>query len=163
MPLGSRVTDDRDRAERAPGTCVPPPPPAGPLRELARKFVTFAGVGAIGTAAQYAILIALVQVLNMPALLATSLGFLAGALINYRLNYRYTFRSRKRHREALLKFMLVAAVGFCLNGALMALGEHVLHLYYLFSQVLATGAVLLWGFTGNHLWTFGKSHDQPPA
>lgn len=124
--------------------------------DLVCKFAVFAGVGSLGTAAHYAVLVALVQALGIAPLPASSAGFITGALVNYGLNYRFTFRSRKRHREALSKFLLVAIAGFLLNGALMALGERELHLFYLLSQVLATGTVLLWGFTANYLWTFGE-------
>ncbi len=127
--------------------------------DLARKFVLFAGIGAIGTGAHYTVLVLLVQALGVNPVVASSLGYLTGALVNYLLNYRYTFRSRKPHREALSKFLAVAAVGFVLNGALMALGEQMLHLHYLLNQIVATGVVLLWTFTGNHLWTFnGERH-----
>lgn len=107
----------------------------------------------------YATLVALVRGANVGPVAASGLGALLGALVNYRLNYSFTFRSDKRHRDVIAKFLAVAAVGLGLNVALMALLTHLLSLYYLAAQVLTTGTVLLWTFTGNRLWSF----RQDPA
>lgn len=128
---------------------------------LARQFITFAGVGVIGTLAHYSILLALVEWAGLTAVAGSAIGFVAGALVNYSLNYKYTFRSSASHGVALPKFMTVAAVGFCLNVLFMMTGTRWLHLHYLVVQVLATGAVLFWGFAANSLWTFKwKEHGH---
>lgn len=126
----------------------------GPARGLTSQFVLFSGVGVIAAVAHYGTLICLVELVALRAVAASALGFTAGALVNYSLNYRITFRSDKAHREAMAKFFTVALVGLGLNTAIMALATEVLALHYLLSQVLATGMVLVWNFTGNRLWTF---------
>ena len=117
-------------------------------------------MGAIGTAAHYALLVMLVQGLGADPVAASAAGAALGALINYLLNYRYTFRSRQPHRSAAPKFFFLAAIGLVLNTLLMAFGVHVLHWNYLLVQVLATGLVLLWNFIGNRMWTFGGLHHE---
>lgn len=131
----------------------------GVFSSLLRKFVTFAGIGAIGTAGHYFTLIALVNLAHQSVLLSTSYGFLVGALINYILNYRYTFNSSKPHHEAAKKFLTVALVGFLVNGACMHLLVDTLGLHYVLSQILVTMIVLLWTFAGNLLWTFREKND----
>jgi putative flippase GtrA len=121
---------------------------------LFERFIRFAGVGVIGTGAHYVVLIGLVQVLGLGAVLSTNIGALVGALVNYILNYRFTFQSTKPHREALSKFLLVAAVAVVLNGLLMYALNARLGLYYLLAQVITTGLVLLWTFLANHHWSF---------
>lgn len=127
-----------------------------------RQFIYFAGIGAIGTAGHYLTLILLVELLSINPGLATTAGFVVGALINYILNYRFTFRSSKRHSEALSKFLLVAAVGAVINYAIMQGGLTYTSLHYLLIQVLATGVVLLWNFIVNKLWTFSESGRASP-
>ena len=127
------------------------------MRSLASQFTKFAGVGVIGTAAHYAALIALVQLVGANAVLASSTGAIIGATVNYILNYHYTFRSSKRHHEALTKFFAVAIIGFILNGILMAILTTSFEIYYLFAQIITTGIVLVWNFTGNHIWTFHEA------
>jgi len=114
----------------------------------------FAGVGAIGTAAQYLVLVLLVEGLAVNPVLASTLGFGLGAIVNYLLNYHYTFRSDKSHLEAAGKFFSVALVGALTNSLLMYLGTDWLGLNYLLAQVLATGVVLIQNFLLNRYWTF---------
>ena len=119
-----------------------------------RQFVFFAAVGAIGTLVHFVILTCLVQLHLAGPVVATSFGAVAGAVTNYLLNYRFTFTSRQQHRETLPKFMILAAVGFVINGAIVHAAIEVARLHYLVAQVCATIVVLIWGYVGNRLWTF---------
>ena len=121
---------------------------------LARQFARFTGVGFTSAAGHYALLIALVQGADVSAVTASAAGALLGAWINYSLNYHFTFRSVKQHREAVLKFTVVAAMGLALNTLLMWIGVELIGAYYLLSQVVATGLVAIWSFTGNRCWSF---------
>jgi putative flippase GtrA len=123
---------------------------------LSSKFLRFAAVGLVGTAAHYSVLTALVELAGNPVVLATTLGFGVGALVNYLLNRRFTFASAARHAVALPKFLLIAAAGAVLNAAIVAwlLGHVPVH--YLVIQLAATGIVLLWNFAANALWTFRR-------
>lgn len=121
---------------------------------LLRQFVKFTGVGFVSAIGHYGLLIALVQFAAVPAVPASAAGALLGALINYLLNYHYTFRSSRRHRQAVLRFALVAAVGLVLNTLFMWVGVELIGTHYLLSQIITTGLVLIWSFAGNRYWTF---------
>ncbi len=118
------------------------------------QFLLFAGVGAIGTIGHYTTLIVLVQFWAVDPAFASSFGFVIGAMINYILNYEFTFRSKKRHKEALTKFLIVAIIGAGINGSIMYLGVENTNINYLIVQIFATCVVLLWNFVLNKLWTF---------
>jgi putative flippase GtrA len=123
---------------------------------LSTRLLRFALVGLVGTAAHYSVLTALVELAGSPVVLATTLGFGVGALVNYTLNHRFTFASAERHAVALPKFLTIAAVGAVLNAAIVAwLLRHV-PVHYLVIQLAATGTVLLLNFTANSLWTFRR-------
>ena len=124
------------------------------MNQLLTQFIRFTGVGTVGTLAHYGVLILLVQGMGLDVVMASTAGFIVGALINYVLNYHYTFASKKLHREAMSKFFTVALIGMLFNGVIMALCSNVLDLHYLLAQILATGLVLLWGFSANRWWTF---------
>ncbi len=128
--------------------------PTRPARKLGGQFLLFAGMGAIGTAMQYGVLIALVQFTQAGAVLASTAGFVVGACVNYSLNYLFTFNSSKRHTEALPKFLTVALLGMGINASIMAGLVHQAGMHYLLAQMVATGLVLLWNFAGSKLWVF---------
>lgn len=116
------------------------------------KFITFSLVGAIGTLAHYSILYVLVESYRFNPVMASGWGALAGLIVNYVLNYSLTFKSQQSHIQAFPKFALIASLGLFSNMALMALLTP--HLYYLYAQIVATVAVLIWNFFANSLWTF---------
>jgi putative flippase GtrA len=121
---------------------------------LAWQFINFVGVGFVSAVGHYGLLIGLVQLAGVPAVPASAAGALLGAWINYTLNYRFTFRSTKRHREAVLKFAVIAAVGLVLNTVFMWIGVELIGAHYLLSQIVTTGLVVIWSFAGNRYWTF---------
>lgn len=127
-----------------------------------KQFSLFSLVGAVGTAAHYALLILLVSQAAIHPVSASVAGAILGAVINYALNYRFTFRSSRRHHEALPRFLAIAAVGLALNAALMWLLVEPLGLHYLIAQIIATGCVLLWNYLGNRHWTFAKGPSCNP-
>ncbi len=133
-----------------------------PLAARLRHILLFAALGAVGTLAQYTVLIALVRGAGLGPVLASTAGFLAGGLVNYQLNRRIAFRSSKSHVEAAGKFFTVAGIGLCLNALLMTLFTRTLGLPYLPAQLICTGLLVLWHYAGNALWTFRKS-PAPPA
>lgn len=141
-------------AQRAPAAHAKQYSRAKSLGETAAQFAKFATVGAIGTLAHYTVLIVAVELWKTDAVLASSAGALTGALVNYALNYSFTFASDKRHRDALPRFLLVAGVGFVLNGLLMAMITGVFQVMYLLAQLATTLLVLIWNYVGNRLWTF---------
>jgi putative flippase GtrA len=118
------------------------------------QFLRYAGAGAVGTAAQFAILIALVELAGENAVIASTVGAVAGAAINYAINHRLTFSSRAPHARALPRFAAVALVGMALNALVVAgmlaadQGDYVL------AQVVATGVVLVFTYASNRTWTF---------
>ena len=122
--------------------------------KTSQQFIIYTGIGAIGTTGHYVTLILLVQVIHTNPVIATTIGFVIGTLINYALNYRLTFNSNKRHREALTKFFSVASLGAVINTAIMTVGINLLALHYLVIQVIATCFVLTLNFTANKYWTF---------
>lgn len=119
-----------------------------------RKFVGYAGVGATGTAVQYAVVAVVLAAHATGAVTASCLGAVAGAIVNYGLNYRFTFRATGPHRRSAPRFAVVACAGIALNGVLMATLTRLAKLPWLPAQIVTTGCVLLLTYTASSLWTF---------
>ncbi|WP_217126049.1 GtrA family protein [Hydrogenophilus thiooxidans] len=122
-----------------------------------RRIAHFAAASLFGTAAHYGVLIALVEWGHRSPTEGTALGFLVGALVNYLLARRWAFpETQSRHREALAKFLLVAASGWGLNTGLIYLATAVAHVPYLAAQVAVTVTLFFWHYGANRLWTFRR-------
>ncbi len=122
---------------------------------LAQRFLRFAVVGAVSTAAHYTVLIALRELAHLPLLPATSTGYLVGSVVAYTLNRRYTFEANNAFADGLVKYIAVGIVGFALNGAITT-GLTALGLFYVLSQMIATGLVLIWNFCAAQFFVFRK-------
>jgi putative flippase GtrA len=118
------------------------------------RFARYIFVGGIATAIQYVILILLVRGFRTAPTLASSIGFALSAGVNYLLNYRLTFQSDRPHGPAVAKFAVLAGTGLLINAVIMRLLTGA-GAQYLIAQVCATSVVLVFGFVGNSLWTFG--------
>ena len=128
-------------------------------RKVGATFGRFLVVGAISTSVHYVVLIAAVELLHWGAVPGSGVGFCVGAVVSYLMNRRYTFRSEAPHATAVIRFVLVLAVGLGLNMLLMKLFTGQLGWPYLLAQMLTTGLVLFWHFAGNALWSF--AHPGP--
>jgi putative flippase GtrA len=127
---------------------------AFPFAMMVPQFIRYAGAGAIGTAAHYAILVALVQTGATGVVAATTAGAIVGAAINYALNHRVTFASDAPHARALPRFAAVATIGIALNALVVAIVLALVGPHYLVAQVVATFTVLASGYLANRAWTF---------
>lgn len=134
-------------------------PAPRPLPRLVRKFARFLLTGSVCTGIQYVLLIVLTGAFGVPPTAASTVGYLASALVNYRLSHSFTYRSSARHQRSLPRFAVATACGLAINAAVMFLGTTRTSLHYLLVQVLATGAALLWNFFINLHWTFGQEQS----
>jgi putative flippase GtrA len=132
-------------------------------RAQLHRFLRFAMVGAVGTVAHYALLLALVEGAGTDPILGSVAGFVLGALVNYTMNRTLVFRSERAHTEALPRFFTVAGIGLAWNALLMYLLAELLGLHYLLAQILTTALLLLWHYAGNALWTFRRKNAAGEA
>ncbi|CAG9226974.1 membrane hypothetical protein [Paraburkholderia tropica] len=121
------------------------------------RFVGYACVGATGTLVQYMTLAALVMAHTVGPVVASCLGAVAGALINYYLNHRFTFRSGLPHAKSAPRFFVIAAAGLALNGALMLVLTHLADVAWMVAQCVTTAVLLVLTYTASSVWTFRVS------
>jgi putative flippase GtrA len=123
-------------------------------KNVINQFVSYVGVGGVGTVAHYVTLVLLVQMMNLKPVVGSVCGFAVGAMVNYHLNYHITFHSRSKHIGGMTKFLLVALSGLALNTCIFIFATSVLSLHYMLAQFMATGFVVIWTFFCNRSWTF---------
>lgn len=118
------------------------------------QFARYVMSGGVATGVHYVVLVALVESSLLAPAPAAMTGAACGALVAYAGNRRFTFDSRACHCVALPRFLLVAALGVVLNGALVGAGTAILEWHYLGAQVAATIAVVTVTYHLNRHWTF---------
>jgi len=115
----------------------------------------YAYVGAFATLAHYLLLVGLVELAGSHPAAAAILGAWLGAAVAYWSNRRWTFPTTAvPHTQAAWRFMVVAAAGSLVNGAIVAAGTQWVGVHYLLAQVAATGTVMLLTYHVNRWWTF---------
>lgn len=124
------------------------------------RIVRYGLVGAVGTVAQYAVLVGSVSTHIATPVVASTAGAVVGAIINYILNAKFTF-NRTGHAQALPRFALIAIAGALVNGVLMKILIHAAGLNYMIAQVLATLIVLGLTYSMNSVWTFRSDASSP--
>lgn len=150
----------------------------------AERFAKFMVVGTLGFIIDFGTLTLLIEVVELPTLVAenTQLSEAAGLLMantisftlavvsNFSFNRYWTYpesRSRRK-RVQLPQFALVSVIGLLINNAIFVLTtpifEHLLNEVvsspvsidgYVPAKMLATVVVLFWNFFVNRYWTYG--------
>jgi dolichyl-phosphate beta-glucosyltransferase len=123
---------------------------------LTGAFARYVGVGGIGTAIHFLILVLCVELFGLKPGVGATVGAVFGAVINYVLNYNITFASKTSHTSAIVKFGIVALVGILTSAwGVQKLANAGVN--YIVGQVFCTAVVLVFGFFLNRAWTFRAS------
>ena len=123
----------------------------------------YTAVGAVATAAHYALLVWCVERGGWPAFAASGLGAALGAQVAYLGNRWFTFAHRGAVRASWPRFQATALLGALLGMGIVALGVR-LGVHYLIAQVMATLTSLVITFAINRHWTFrGVAPAPSPA
>ena len=128
---------------------------------MAQRFLQYAAVGAVATAAHYAILVGLVEARLLAPEHAAALGAWLGAQVAFAGNAAFTFRGHGATPRAWLRFQVTALFGAILSFALVALGVR-LGVHYLLAQLVATLINLLVTFEINRRWSFASPTPRRP-
>ena len=122
----------------------------------ANRFGLFLIAGGVSTVGHFLTLWVLREYVRLDLIVATTVGYLVGAVINYVMNRRLAFTDAQTGWEAVPRFSLVVVSGLVLNAMLMALMDYFAPMVsYLLRQCVATGMVLLSNFFLHKRWTFG--------
>jgi len=125
------------------------------------RFLQYAAVGAVATAAHYAILVGLVEAGWLAPQRAAALGAWIGAQVAFAGNAAFTFRGAGATFGAWLRFQATAFVGAALSFGLVAGGAR-LGVHYLLAQIVATLVTLVVTFEINRRWSFASPTPGRP-
>ncbi len=126
---------------------------------MRRQLTGFLITGIAATSVQYLTLGFGVDVIGWPAFVASGIGYFFGALVSYILNYFITFGSDRPHRQAIVRFGFMVAVGWVITFLLMGLLVDFLNYNKWISQVIVTCVVLAWNFSLSSIWVFTRQEQ----
>ena len=137
---------------------------AGRLRApVLVQFIKFGIVGISNTLLTFAVYTLLLKVFGVWYLLASAIGFIAGATNGFLLNRKWTFRDHVGDALTPVRWGIVQSCGLAINEVLLFLLVHDAHVEKLLAQALATVVVTLTTFFANRAWTFRMHHHVPVA
>jgi putative flippase GtrA/SAM-dependent methyltransferase len=120
------------------------------------QFCWYLVVGGLSFLADLYAFMALLMT-GIPTLLASALGFMIGAVVNYWLSALLAFRAGRFGRTMeVSRLLAVALVGLGLTTALMHIFISFLHLSPVLAKVIAVPIVLVWNFLGRRWFVFHK-------
>jgi len=126
------------------------------MTPILEKFFRFGVVGVLTAVVHYGLLYTGVEVLQLDATLASSLGFVVSVVFNYLMHYNWTFGDPAPHGKTLHRYLVMICCGFVINALGMYIGERWLTLHYLLTQALALVVVVVWNFTVANFWVFRR-------
>lgn len=123
-----------------------------------KQFFRFLTVGVFNTLLGYCIIFACMYLAKMSPEASNITGYAVGLVTSYLLNRTYTFRSQQKHRSELIRFLIVFAVAYGLNFAMLVILIHKMSVHEGLSQVLAGVVYVATSFILNKYYVFKISH-----
>jgi len=122
------------------------------------EFLKYALVGFSGIFVNLLFLYFLTDVAGIYYLISSVFSFGIATFHNFILNKIWTFKENFREKIFIKsgKFFAVAGVSLLVNIFFLYFFTEIMGIYYLFSQILASGFTLVTNFSGNKFWTFKK-------
>lgn len=127
------------------------------LRRLSddkKRFLRFAAVGLVNTAASFLVYITLLQ-FQVFYIFASVIAYITGIGISYLLNTAFVFKSQKRKSTAY-KFVAVYLSALLINLSMLYLFVDILGINPVLGQILVTSAVLFYNYVLQSIWTFKR-------
>lgn len=118
------------------------------------QFIKFGIVGISNTLLTFAVYTLLLKVFGVWYLLASAIGFIAGATNGFILNRKWTFADHVGDSLTPVRWGIVQGCGLGINELLLYLFVDGAHLDKLLAQAFATAVVTVTTFFVNRAWTF---------
>ncbi|MFT0546298.1 GtrA family protein [Allopusillimonas ginsengisoli] len=124
-------------------------PPGLPTPEgasLATQIFNFLISGGFATLLHWAVMAALAKA-GMQPIWATSMGAVAGSILNYLLQFYWTFRGSGMHGKAIPAYVCAVIMGWGVNAGIFYLLMSFAHSSLYTAQICATAVVAIINFT----------------
>lgn len=120
------------------------------------QFFRYGFVSVIALVFDFGGLILLKQVAHINYLLAATISFLAGLVVNYLLSALWVFHSSKilNKKSEIVLFSAIGLVGLGLTDLILWVLTSKFKIYYILSKAIATVIVYFWNFGARKKYIF---------
>jgi putative flippase GtrA len=127
-------------------------------KETIKQFFKFLIIGVSNTLINLSVLYLCTEILKIYYMISAVIAFLFAVTNSFILNKTWTFKEKiyEETTKKYFKFMIISVIALLVNLYILYSCTEFLHIYYLFSQMIAIGTNLIINFLGNKLWTFKK-------
>ena len=125
-------------------------------KNFINKFFNYGLVGIVCTSIYFLTMFFFVETLDIKPVKGASLSFVIMTTFSFVLNKKYTFGSLYTHSK-LIKFTIVALIGFILNFVIIYSTVNVLSFHYITGEIVTILILPLANFLINNHWTFSNS------
>lgn len=123
------------------------------------EFFRFTIAGLLFASLDLLFLYFLVAYLNIWYLLATTISFSTITLAGFFIQKRFTFKDESENNaKQIVFFVLISGIGLLLNTIFMYIFVGFFGLWYVSSNIITKGVIILWNFFGNKYITFNNTH-----
>ena len=103
---------------------------------------------------------ALVELLTMPIVLASTLVCFAAMLYNYLMHYHWTFASNASHKGVLVRYLIMCAGAVVGNALIMHFGTTKTDIHYMIVQFVGIAFMASWNLCLSSFWVFQQLPQQ---
>lgn len=116
--------------------------------KLVKQIVKFGLVGGLAFIIDYAVLIICKELLSLPILLATAIGFTVSVIFNYIASIKWVFDVNKERSSTkqFILFIVFSVIGLLITELIMWVGTDIFDINYLFVKIVATAIVMVFNF-----------------
>ncbi|MDD3341189.1 MAG: GtrA family protein [Bacilli bacterium] len=116
--------------------------------KLVKQILKFGVVGGIAFLIDYLLLYACTEFLNIYYLYSSIISFTVSVIFNYVASVKWVFEVDKdgNKKKEFILFIVFSVMGLGINQAIMWGMSDKMHIYYMFSKIVATFVVMCWNF-----------------
>lgn len=126
------------------------------------QFIRYGFVSVVALAVDFGGMVLLVELLSMHYLIAATISFTAGLVVNYLLSRAWVFAERKydSNVKEFLLFAGIGVIGLALNNVILWLAVDKIGIFYMYSKIIATILVFFWNFGLRKMLVFKENKPK---
>ena len=126
------------------------------------QFIRYGFVSVVALAVDFGGMVLLVELLSMHYLIAATISFTAGLVVNYLLSRAWVFAERKydSNVKEFLLFAGIGVIGLALNNVILWLAVDKIGIFYIYSKIIATILVFFWNFGLRKMLVFKENKPK---